>query len=214
MTQFIFRAPKLLNLVRMTKIFIAAIFIVAGIREISAFGDGNYHCSVSTRLINLNAGDTLKNPALRLEEITISSFKIVSVRDTVAGAADFGRVMAKDYGELYGFVGQRGLRPGRPMVFYFSGEPPFIIEVGVEVLQLPEEPAGRISGRTVEGGRVVVAHYQGPYEQIKMAYAAIGEWIKQKNERAGGPPYEVYRNDPATTSDPYELLTDVYQPVK
>lgn len=97
------------------------------------------------------------------------------------------------------------------MAFYHTSRLPFIFEPAVEVDQLPTQFMGRIKGKKIEGGNAIVVHYQGPYDQVGRAYAAITKWLKENNKQPFQQPFEVYLNDPATVKDPQQLRTDVYQ---
>ncbi len=128
--------------------------------------------------------------------------------------ADISRLLSKDYGELFSFIYQNGLKPGKTMAFYYSSQLPFIMEAAVEVDKLPAQTTGRIKINKLNGGYAVIAHYKGPYDRVSIAYTAIGNWLKQQNKSAAGAPFEVYLDDPSTVKDPFDLRTDVYQLIK
>lgn len=158
--------------------------------------------------------DTAKKPAFILEERTITAFTVLAIRDTATTMTDIGRVLGRDYGEIFAFIKQNGFRPGRMIAFYYSYQPVFILEAAVEVDTFPHQISGRVTAREIAGGKAIIAHYKGPYEQVGIAYTAVSGRLKEQNKIADGPPFEVYLNDPMLVSDPFELRTDVCQLTK
>jgi len=69
---------------------------------------------------------------------------------------------------------------------------------------------GRVKAIEIEGGPAIVVHYQGPYEQLGTAYAALNKWLEKHNKKAVEKPFESYLNDPDVVKDPWALRTDVY----
>ncbi|HEY0678851.1 MAG TPA: GyrI-like domain-containing protein [Chitinophagaceae bacterium] len=136
------------------------------------------------------------------------------IPDTANSAEEIGNVLGNAYSELFTFIGLNGLKPEKVMAFYHSYHPPFIFDAGVEINRTPFTLTGRIRARTIEGGHALIAHYQGPYESVDVAYTAIGNWLKEHNKQSKGQPFEVYLNDPAHVKDSSELLTDVYQLIR
>ncbi len=67
----------------------------------------------------------------------------------------------------------------------------------------------------VEGGKVAVMHYTGPYAGLKAAYDYLfGEWLPQSGEEPReAPAMEIYLNNPMDTA-PDDLKTDVCLPLK
>ncbi|GAB5562670.1 MAG: AraC family transcriptional regulator [Synoicihabitans sp.] len=66
----------------------------------------------------------------------------------------------------------------------------------------------------IPGGRYAVTTHEGPYDQLRSVYRAIfGTWLPQSgHEVADAPCFEIYLNDPSST-DPKDLLTDIYLPL-
>lgn len=169
---------------------------------------------ISTNLWSVQVSDTAKKPTVTLQDTLLYSMVILTIRDTAASQKNLSGVFSKDYRELFTYIHQNGLRPGKIMARYYSYQPSFILDVAVEVDKLPTMTKGRIKIDMANGGNAIIAHYKGPYDQIGMAYVAIENWLKERNKIADGRPFEVYLNDPAMVQDPTELLTDVYQPTK
>jgi effector-binding domain-containing protein len=158
--------------------------------------------------------DTVRTPTVEVEKTMVSPMSILMIRDTAAAVTDISRVLGEGYVELFTYIDHNHLKPGKVMAFYHSPRTPLMIDVAVEVDSMPRVTTGRIKINKVLAGNAVVAHYRGPYEQIGMAYAAIGKWLKQQGKNAHDAPFEVYLNDPMSVKDPSELRTDVYQFVK
>jgi effector-binding domain-containing protein len=169
------------------------------------------HSSTTSNEINYMIPDTTRKPTVSLEETTVDSMIILVIKDTATSMEDISRVIGAGYGELFTYINQSGLLPGKVMAFYHTYQPPFKMDIAVQVNKIPAQTTGRIKLNRIFGGKAIVAHYQGPYEKVEMAYTAISGWLKQHNQEAKGRPFEVYLNDPATVKDPSELRTDVYQ---
>lgn len=157
--------------------------------------------------------DTAKQPTVQLEEGLLRPMLFITIRDTAANQADMGRIFSKDYGELYRYIYQNGLKPGKLLARYYSVQPFFVFDVGVEVDKLPLAQEGEIKVNRLEGGWAIIAHFKGPYEQIGFAYSAIQSWLAANNRSGNGQPFEVYLNQPGNVQDAFELRTDIYQPI-
>lgn len=157
--------------------------------------------------------DTTTKPLLKPRKVTLVPMSVLTVTDTAMTAADIGPILSKNYGELFSFISSQKLQSGKIMAFYYSSHQPFIMDAAVEVNEIPATLTGRIKGRIIKGGDAIVVHYQGPYDQVGVAYTAITNWLNENNKTATRPPFEVYLNDPYTIRNPALLLTDVYQPL-
>lgn len=155
--------------------------------------------------------DTTRKPTAYLEEVTVDTMSILVIKDTAKTMNDISSVIGGGYGELFTFINQAGLQPGKVMASYHTFQPPFIMDIAVEVNKFPAQASGRIRVDKIAGGRAIIARYKGPYEKIGMAYDAIAGWLKDHQKKSKRPPFEVYLDDPATVKDPFELRTDVYQ---
>ncbi len=157
--------------------------------------------------------DAPKKTSVVLEQLTVKPLKILLIRDT-SEMAGLSKVFERDYGELFKFISENGLKPDKVMAFYLNYQDPVTLEAAVEVDRLPERLSGRITSRTIEGGNAVVAHYTGPYEDLPIPYNEIAKWLKDHNKQARDLPFEVYLNEPSQVKDKYGLKTDVYQMLK
>jgi effector-binding domain-containing protein len=64
----------------------------------------------------------------------------------------------------------------------------------------------------VPGGTVACTMHKGPYSGVGEAYGALQAWMAANGKRPGGPPREVYLNEPGAVPDA-ELLTEVDWPI-
>ena len=182
----------------------------------SCFGKAGIIESNSFKSPNANhkMHDTIKKPTVFLEESLTKPMTLLVIRDTAATVADISQLFQKDYGELFTFINKNTLIPGKVMAFYHSYGPPFFVDVAVEVNRIPGLLTERIKAKYLAGGNAVIARYQGPYEQVEIAYTAITNWLKQQRKEAKDKPFEVYLNHPSEGTDPFALRTDVYQLIK
>jgi len=169
--------------------------------------------TTSSEIKTNNMYDTTGQPSFSLQEIKLAPINALVIADTAPSVSDIGPLLGKSYGELFRFISQQQLQPGRTMAFYYSSHEPFLFDAAVEVNKLPGELTGHIKFKNIEGGDAIVVHYQGAYDQIAIAYTAITNWLAKNNKKAVEAPFEVYLNDPATVKDPALLRTDVYQKI-
>ena len=68
---------------------------------------------------------------------------------------------------------------------------------------------------TIGGGRHAVLRHKGPYATMRSAYQWFyGAWLAQSGEEVeDAPVFEEYLNNPRDT-EPQDLLTDIYLPLK
>jgi AraC family transcriptional regulator len=76
------------------------------------------------------------------------------------------------------------------------------------------QSTGDITVQEIRGGDYAVITHQGPYTNLATTYQElIGRWIPRSGrELADAPCFEEYLNDPYST-EPDELLTDIYAPL-
>lgn len=191
------------------KLLILPLMIMIGAFEYSPVKEKD---NLISKLINtkLMLHDTIQQPAVSLEQVVLQPMTVLFISDS-SDMAGLSKVISSGYGELFAFINQNGLKPGKVMAFYLSYANPVSLQTAVEVDKVPSTFTGRIQSKTVEGGNAVVAHYTGPYEEMELAYKAITKWVKDNNKQSKGMPFEVYLNSPDMVKDKHELKTDVYQ---
>jgi DNA gyrase inhibitor GyrI len=66
----------------------------------------------------------------------------------------------------------------------------------------------------IPGGDYAVTTHFGPYQKLGETYAKLlGQWLPRSGrELRSTPCFEVYLNDPQST-EPEDLLTDIYAPL-
>ena len=151
---------------------------------------------------------------IALDKTAFNDMNILFITDTAATTEGIKDVLGKAYGEIMQFVQKNRLQPLKFMAWYGSSQPPWIMDVAVEVNKTPETASGRVHSKVQPGGEVLIAHILGPYDQVGQAYNAIGKWMNENHRQAKSAPFEVYINDPASVKDPSEIQTDVYQPLE
>lgn len=151
---------------------------------------------------------------IQVEKTSFNDMAILFISDTAKQTQDIGSVFSKGYSELMKYTQENQLKSKKFLAWYYSVQPPWIMDIAVETDKLPSELRGRIKSRIEKGGEVLIAHMRGPYSELSQAYIQIENWLKQNNRIARGNPFEVYLNDPFTVKDPSQIQTDIYQPLQ
>lgn len=88
------------------------------------------------------------------------------------------------------------------------------LEVGVE-WEGPPLGAGEVVESALPGGWVVTTAHLGPYQRLREAHEAIGDWASKHRCVLAGPKWEVYGHwKDEWNSDPARIRTDVFYLVK
>jgi AraC family transcriptional regulator len=76
-------------------------------------------------------------------------------------------------------------------------------------------PEGDVGVQVLAAGDYAMTTHFGPYHKLGVTYSAMfGQWLPRSGrELRPVPCFEVYLNDPQTT-DPEDLLTDIYVPLR
>ncbi|HET9056815.1 MAG TPA: GyrI-like domain-containing protein [Chitinophagaceae bacterium] len=157
----------------------------------------------------------MPEPKMEIEEKNTSTMNILYIKETAANISEIGAKLGAAYAEIGTFAKSIGIKAtGMPMAFYSGSSYPMQLDAAVPVNKLPPATEGRINTKQLWESRAVVVHFWGPYELIPKAYAKIAEWMKANNKESNGAPYEVYVGDPLVIKDPYQVQTDIYQPIK
>jgi len=165
-------------------------------------------------LSHFQLADTSVPVKIQLEKTTFNDMVILFIPDTASQTQAMASVLGKGYGELMKYTQENHLNLRKFLAFYYSVQPPWIMDIAVETDKMPSELQGRIKSRVEKGGEVLIAHMWGPYSEAGRAYAEIKDWLKQNKRIARENPFEVYLNDPAMVKDPSEIQTDIYQPLQ
>lgn len=139
---------------------------------------------------------------------------IASIRTRTSVAALPG-VMGQAWGEIYGYLGELGVRPaGASFTIYHDPEfkeEDIDVEIGVPVEEaIP--PRGRIAAGELPAGAIAYTLHLGAYAGIGGAYRALASWIQSHGHEFAGAPREVYLTDPAQTREA-DYRTEIEWPI-
>jgi effector-binding domain-containing protein len=154
----------------------------------------------------------MTNPPI--EVVTLSAQPTLMIRTEVP-RAELGLKLAQLLPRTFQHAMASGAQPcGMPFVRYLGDEPgPSItIEAGIPVARTVAGAADIAAGQ-LPGGRVARLSYQGPYEGLPEARAALRRWAQEKGEAHLGSIWEVYVTDPSTEPDPRRWQTHVLLPL-
>ncbi len=140
---------------------------------------------------------------------------ILSIR-THTPIAAIGEVMGRCFGQMFGYLGQIGVRPaGMPLAIYH--DPEFMEDdVDVEICVPTERRVagkGEMNGSVLAGGPVAATLHAGSYHEVGPAYQALMAWIQEHGHECAGPPREVYLVGPGQAADPAEYRTEIAWPL-
>lgn len=146
---------------------------------------------------------------------TLAPLRVAAIRQLGPYAA-----CGSAWDKLLGIMGPEGhLGPGTQMIGIGYDDPdhtpPEQIRYDAAVTVDEDFQAfGELTIREIPGGRYAVTTHEGPHDQLKQTYRELfGNWVPQSgHELADAPCFEVYLNDPGST-DPADLLTDIYLPL-
>jgi effector-binding domain-containing protein len=128
--------------------------------------------------------------------------------------SEIGGVIGPAFGEVYGYLGARGIAGDGPPFVIYHGAPvaddPFDIAVCAPVGQTIDPPGGWQMQELPAGMFATLVHV-GPYDTIGAAYETMAGWISAHGLVITGPPREVYLSGPETP--PAEIRTLVEFPV-
>jgi effector-binding domain-containing protein len=138
---------------------------------------------------------------------------VLSIR-TKSAVQGLPQVLGVSLGAIAQYLGSLGENPaGAPFVAYYNMDMQNLdIEIGFPVSH-PLAGQGNIQSTQIFGGKVATCLHVGPYSDIRPAYDALTQFIKEKGAEVTGVAYEFYLNDPQTVP-PSELQTQIYFPLK
>jgi DNA-binding transcriptional MerR regulator len=127
-----------------------------------------------------------------------------------------GAVVSGGFGTLAQAIAQAGAQFAGPPYLVMTEMPDpetgGAIILGAPVVE-PFAGRGEVTGEELPALMVAATVHQGPYDECGPAYKAIEEWIQSHGHVSAGPPREVYLNDPSTTPDPADYLTEIQFPI-
>ena len=134
---------------------------------------------------------------------------------THAKMQDLPSLMGSLFGEVFGYIAQRGQQPvGMPFSRYHSMDRESVdMECGLPVSSAQDGTA-RIQASELPGGVVATVIHKGPYEGLPQTWSALFEWMGGQGLRPAGAPWEVYLTDPGAEPDSSQWRTQIFFPVQ
>jgi effector-binding domain-containing protein len=120
---------------------------------------------------------------------------VATLREHVSMAV-IGKAIGEGFEEVAEAVRNAGCSiTGMPFAVYHELDPFEVdLEVGFPVDRILD--VGRVHGASLPARRVATTVHAGPYDEVVAAYEALSDWIDDHGLRQGGPPREVYLNEP------------------
>ncbi|MBZ0298891.1 MAG: GyrI-like domain-containing protein [Anaerolineae bacterium] len=140
---------------------------------------------------------------------------------TRAAMSQLSTVIPQSIGEVFAWLGQRGVEPaGPPLVRYYviDMEAELDIEMGVRVVHAVSGD-GRVQPGVIPAGRYATLIHTGPYDGLMAATANLLTWAQANDitwqiSKAGqdevwGARIEFYPTDPQAEPDPQKWETEL-----
>jgi effector-binding domain-containing protein len=123
------------------------------------------------------------------------------------------QVLGQAWGAIMQYAGPMGIQPsGPPFVAYHNMDMQDLdLEIGFPFAE-SVKGEGEVRAGEIPGGKAATCLHVGPYDQIAVAYEALGKWMQENNHTPSGVAYEFYLNDLQVTP-PDELETEVVFPL-
>ncbi len=154
--------------------------------------------------------------SVHIEELEIEPQPCLTIFDSVK-LFDMGQFMEKSMHDLGKYMNRHKIETVAPVfTMFYNWDPDGYIKMrpGFPVLGEQKE-SGNIEYYVRPGGKVLVATYMGPYEDIGKAHEDIDAYSRDFNlEFAELPVFEEYVVGMDTEPDPQKWLTKVYYYVK
>ncbi|GGI44895.1 MerR family transcriptional regulator [Paenibacillus marchantiophytorum] len=123
-------------------------------------------------------------------------------------AAGYGKYFSR----LYEIIAREKLTLlGTPMTIYHRAEYNPAGNDTEFAISIKETVKGT---RDLSGGLCAMSVLKGSYSQLTSVYAKLREWVEVEGYELVNSPYEIYVTDPNHATDPEEIITEVYFPVK
>jgi effector-binding domain-containing protein len=137
----------------------------------------------------------------------------VTMREKVE-LKDLAETMGRMYQGVADFLQEKGVPiAGPPFAFYNSWPPNAVdVECGFPV-EKEIKATGKVHSFTLPSVKAVVTVHKGPYQEMTVTYGHVMDWMKENKVSPADYMWEVYLNDPTSTSME-ELLTEIVWPIK
>lgn len=168
---------------------------------------------INSDVLNLEKGISMMSYLNKIEVqiVETKSMHILFTRQMLS-SDDYALGYGKYFSKLYETIATEKLTLlGTPITIYHSEE---YNPAGNDTeFALPIEEI--VNGtRELREGLCAKSVYKGPYSELTSVYAKLTEWIENEGYEMVNSPYEKYITDPTQTTDPQDLVTEVYFPVK
>ncbi len=158
---------------------------------------------------------TAMEATMNIEETTTTDQYLMVMSDSAASTQEIGQKLGAIYGKIGACAAKCKMEmAGPPAAWYNGPNAPWAFTAGLPFKSKCSKPDPGINVKEIKGGKAVVVHFFGPYDQTGKGYEAGQSYMKEKNLMAGGAPYEVYVTDPAAEKDPYKVQTDIVFPLQ
>lgn len=172
-------------------------------------------------LIKTNAENMPDEPEIagKVEAIVVEELPggmFLTFTDTT-DMAILSQFLERGYGEIMVQAGMQNLEISGPVfaTYHLWDEENNIavVECGAPINK-EGKSEGNVIYKTMEPRKAVVADFFGPTENSMKAHMAIYAYGEENKIELGDAPTEIYMNNPSTVSDPMEIHTRVYYPIK
>lgn len=168
---------------------------------------------INSDVLNLEKGISMMSYLNKIEVQLVETkpMHILFTRQMLS-SDDYSLGYGKYFSKLYETIATEKLTLlGTPITIYHSEE---YNPAGNDTeFALPIEEIVK-GTRELREGLCAKSVYKGPYSELTSVYAKLTEWIENEGYEMVNSPYEKYITDPTQTTDPEDLVTEVYFPVK
>lgn len=171
--------------------------------------------------------DGIKNAAEHAPILTSSgkSYKVVEIELQPGYAVVMpGKIREQEFESFFStafpaadaFIKKNNLKPtGAPFAIVYNYNPAGFTDLDAGIpIEGNATSTGLLKVIELKGGKAVKVDYYGPYSDSGFAHEAIDKWLKAKNIKSTGAPWEVYVTDPKAEKDTMKWLTEVIYPIK
>jgi effector-binding domain-containing protein len=158
-----------------------------------------------------------KAPIINIVDTVAAKKIVLYMKDSASTPQRISQKLAEIYGsKIPAFIKKNKIKiNGAPIAWYHSQKAPIFFEAGIPIDKKPAKLPKGFFVKNIGGDSAVVAHFFGPYNMTYEAYEALSDYIKEKNKKKTGLPYEIYVVDPfdknGKTIDPFRVQTNIVQ---
>lgn len=131
---------------------------------------------------------------------TLTAQKTLSIRIITTREEEGGEISKALPAIFMHIQAQGGVPVGAPYTRYLEySEDKVEIETGFPIAEDFTE-TDKIKLSTLPATKALSLVHVGPYEAVTSCYEMIGKWLSENKKQAGEPSWEIYLNDPRTTT--------------